>query len=274
MNAPGLAALPSLAASAFDLCAGEYDETFTNSRTGRAQRNQVWRRLERVFPAGSRILELNCGTGEDARFLATRGCRLLACDASAKMIEVARRRTQQAKYGDRIEFLELANEDVGRLAAKRRFEGAMSNFSGMNCVAELGPVARGLSALLGPGARLMLCVWSRICAAETASYLLRGEPRKAFRRFPGRGTARLNGTSFSVFYPSVREIRRAFLPWFELKAKRAVGLFVPPSYLEDWARKHQRWLATFENLDRYAAAWPVLRGLGDHVLLEFVRCPR
>src|SRR5208282_6229160 len=82
----------STAANAFDRAAGSYDELFTRSTIGQAQRKQVWERLLRVFAPGERILELNCGTGEDARFLARQGRSIVACDASMEMIEVARRR--------------------------------------------------------------------------------------------------------------------------------------------------------------------------------------
>src|ERR1700684_152928 len=76
----------------FDLLAEEYDTEFTRTLVGRAQRDAVWNVLDRHFKAGQRMLELNCGTGEDAVHLAHRGIRVVGCDASEKMIEVARRR--------------------------------------------------------------------------------------------------------------------------------------------------------------------------------------
>ena len=65
-------AVHTAAAVAFDRVASSYDELFTHTAIGRAQRKQVWEKLLAAFPPGSRILELNCGTGEDARFLAAR----------------------------------------------------------------------------------------------------------------------------------------------------------------------------------------------------------
>ena len=81
----------SAAATAFDRVADSYDELFTHTAIGMAQRKQVWGKLIAAFLTGSRILELNCGTGEDARFLAARGRSVVACDASTEMIEVAKR---------------------------------------------------------------------------------------------------------------------------------------------------------------------------------------
>jgi hypothetical protein len=106
---------------------------------------------------------------------------------------------------------------------------------------------------------------------EIAWYGVRGNFKKAFRRVRGRTVARLDGLSVPVWYPTIRCMRQVFSPWFRLRSIRAVGLFVPPSYVESWARKHPRVLAALQGMDRLFAAWPLLRGAGDHVLLEFTR---
>jgi ubiquinone/menaquinone biosynthesis C-methylase UbiE len=260
------------AAVAFDEVAHSYDELFTYTAIGRAQRAQVWTRLLAAFPPGSRILELNCGTGEDARFLAENGRSVVACDASAEMIAFAGRRTPDGSTRRSIEYLQIANENLDQLTVQRPFDGAFSNFSGLNCVAELKPVAQKLADLIRPQGRVLLCIWSRVCAAETLWYLFHGRPAKAIRRVSRKSWARLGQKTIPVFYPSIREVRRSFAPWFRLTSRRAVGLFVPPSYLEPVIRTRENLLARLEWLDRHCAHWPGLRDAGDHVLLEFVRC--
>jgi SAM-dependent methyltransferase len=262
----------STAASAFDRLADSYDDLFTRSSIGQAQRKQVWQRLLTAFAPGERILELNCGTGEDARFLAQRGRSIVACDASAKMIEVATARAQIAANGKDISFQQIANEDLDLLAGQIPFDGAYSNFSGLNCLEDLKPVARNLASLVRPGGRLLLCLWSRVCAGEIIWYLIHGNTRKALRRFSGQATVRLGELSITVSYPTVRKVRRVFAPWFELEQRSAIGLFVPPSYVEGWAQRHHAILGYLEELDRHFGRWPLLRDLGDHVLLEFTRC--
>lgn len=259
------------AATAFDAVADSYDEVFTYSTIGQAQRRMVWAKLLAAFPRGSRILELNCGTGEDARYLVERGRSVVACDASHSMIEVAKRRSLSGANAN-LEFLNLANEDLGFIPSQELFDGAFSNFSGLNCLADLRPFARNLAALVRPGGPVLLCLWSRVCFAEFFWYLLHGQPRKACRRFSGKATAKIGAVTIPVTYPTVSSLRRAFSPWFQLRSRSAVGLFVPPSYVERWMSKHSKVLSRLERLDKGSAEWPIFRDLGDHLLLELVRC--
>jgi ubiquinone/menaquinone biosynthesis C-methylase UbiE len=257
---------------AFDRVAATYDDLFTRTVIGQAQRKQVWKRLLHAFAPGDRILELNCGTGADATFLAARGRRILACDASAEMLKVANTRAQREAKGADVVFRHLSNEDLRLLFRRQPFDGAYSNFSGLNCLSDLQPVARDLASLVRPDGHVLICLWSRVCVGELVWYLLHGQTQKAFRRFSGKAQAKVGGLTISVSYPTVGEVQRAFAPWFELEDRHAIGLFVPPSYVESWARKHSVMVGYLEKLDETFAEFPVLRDFGDHVLLEFTRC--
>jgi ubiquinone/menaquinone biosynthesis C-methylase UbiE len=69
--------------------AADYDEHFTNTRLGRMLRQRVWRHLEEQFTAGQYLLDLACGTGEDALWLAKQGIHILALDGSPEMVRLA-----------------------------------------------------------------------------------------------------------------------------------------------------------------------------------------
>jgi len=109
------------------------------------------------------------------------------------------------------------------------------------------------------------------CAWETAWYLLRGQPGKAVRRWKRRDISAQFGNNppFKINYPSVRELRLAFAPEFELCEWTAVGMCVPPSYMEASAAAHPRAMNLAARLDRYVGSWPVLRAIADHVLIRF-----
>jgi ubiquinone/menaquinone biosynthesis C-methylase UbiE len=256
---------------AFDSIAQRYDELFTQSLIGRAQRGVVWDELARSFSPFDHILELNCGTGEDALFLARHGVSVLACDASPAMITVAQRRLASEAPQANLEFQVLSNEDLGKLHPSSQFDGAFSNFSGLNCVEDISPIAQSLSKLVRPNGRLILCVSTRFCVWETFWFLCRANVRKAFRRISGRTIAHIDGAAIPVWYPTIRHLRRIFAPWFQLRSFCAVGLFVPPSYLESQLRGRPSVIAFLEKMDSLLAALPLFRCVGDHVLLNFER---
>src|SRR5579863_1932910 len=81
----------------FDAIAERYDETFTTSKIGKAQRSSVWKELEKAFRPGDRVLEIGCGTGVDACFLAERGVTVVACDSSPRMIAVTSHRVKESE---------------------------------------------------------------------------------------------------------------------------------------------------------------------------------
>jgi ubiquinone/menaquinone biosynthesis C-methylase UbiE len=259
----------------FDAIAIRYDETFTSSRIGKAQRNAVWSELTTTFHSGNRVLELGCGTGIDACFLAARGVQVVACDPSSQMIEVVARRVRDRGLQDRVHPLVLRAEDISALPASELFDGAFSNFGALNCVEALGEVARDLARMLKPGASALLCWMGPYCAWEIIWYLVQGNREKAFRRLGQEGVdARIaDGAFLHVRYPSVKLLANTFAPEFRLKSIQGVGVAVPPSYVEPWAQRHPRLLNACEQFDSWAARCPGIRVLGDHVLVRLEREP-
>lgn len=247
------------AAAAFDQLAARYDELWTRAPAGRAQREAVWREIGTLFRPGERVLDLGCGTGEDAAWLERMGARVYAIDASPQMVEIARRRLGSASACE-----VLAAQDLPRLVPSEKFDGALANFGVLNCVADLRPVAAELARLVRPGGRVALCLMGRFCLWETVWSLLRGEPGKAFRRRRG---GVMTSLGFPVFYPPMADILADFAPEFRLVRRRGIGVFVPPSYV----KAPPRLCAALAWLDRFLGGWPLLRSMGDHCLLTFVR---
>jgi len=260
-------------AAPFDAIADRYDETFTSSLIGEAQRSAVWRKLVKTFRPGDHVLEIGCGTGVDACFLAERNVRVAACDPSPQMIDVATRRIHQMSLEKLVRPFVMRAEDITALRADELFDGAFSNFGALNCVEDLKGVARGLAGLLKPGAIAVLCWMGPSCFWEIGCYLAQGNRHKAFRRFNSDGvSARIgDGASIHVRYPSVRFLSRAFAPEFRLKSVQGIGVAVPPSYLEPWARRHPRLLRLCRQFDAYFGRCPGIRSMGDHVLVHLQR---
>jgi ubiquinone/menaquinone biosynthesis C-methylase UbiE len=239
-------------ATVFDRLAESYDDVWTHSPIGRAQREAVWRQLGHIFTPGQSVLELGCGTGEDAAHLQRCGVTVVAIDSSPGMVSVARRRGVDAAVR-RIEDLQLV---------EGMFDGAISNFGPLNCVRDLRPVAEQLARLVPSGGFLVFSIIGRFCLWETLYYLSRNDFRRAIRRWRGRAT--MSSDKVPIFYPSVAAIRRAFAPEFRLVHFAGIGCCIPPSYVQGIGRRQ---LQRLETIDRRIAGIPLLRALSDHRLL-------
>jgi len=161
----------------FDSIAPVYDATFTNNVSARLQRSRVWERMVESFPSKSHILEMACGTGEDALYLASLGYQVEAFDASQGMVQEARKRAvddpRLNQSLGQARFNTLSFEEMESLAGLS-FAGGFTNFGGLNCVADLGQAFSGFAEALSPGAPLLICMIGRFCLWEIFWPLLRG----------------------------------------------------------------------------------------------------
>lgn len=258
----------------FDTSAGGYDDRFTSSLTGSAQRERVHAYLDRSLPAGRplRILELACGTGEDAVWFARKGHTVTATDASEAMLQIARRKSDAANVSSMIEFRRIPIEEIRPASTDAPYDVVFSNFGGLNCVPPSGlrAAAPHLRALVRPGGRLIIVLMTSACAWETAYYLLKGRPREALRRRSSSAVAvRLGGAEVPTYYYSPASAAALFRPAFRLVAQRPVGFFLPPSYLEPYFAAHPRLFRTLFACERAVAGSAALAPVSDHALLDF-----
>jgi SAM-dependent methyltransferase len=241
------------AVRSFDHLAARYDDLWTTTPIGRAQRDLVWREIDPLFQPGDCILDIGCGTGEDAAHFTARGVTAHAFDPAPAMIEVAQKR---GGFTTSVLRAEEISEAGGM------YHGAISNFGALNCVDDLPGVARDLAALVPHGGLVAICILGRFCAWETLYYAARFQFRKAFRRLSGMARA-----DFTVYYPTVAQFCKAFAPGFQLQRWSGIGLFVPPSYVP----LPGRLVGLLNKIDFAFARLPLLRALADHRLLIFVR---
>ena len=196
----------------FDHAAAAYDADFTHTPLARALRARVWARLDVRFAPGQSVLELGCGTGEDARRLAERGVRVVATDQSAAMLRVAAAKTAGLPVTTaHLDLKALAPSPA--LLAHAPYAGVFSNFGAVNALADFAPLAAWLAPLVQPGGRVILVVMGRWCAWEIGWHLLRLQPRTAFRRLRrGGAVAHVGGAPLTVHYPSTAALQARLCP--------------------------------------------------------------
>jgi len=151
------------------------------------------------------------------------------------------------------------------------FDGALSNFSGLNSVANLNRTARDLASMVPLGAPVIVCLSTRFCLSETLWFLFHGKVRKAFRRSFAIATVKVGECAVKIHYPALGKVRKSFSPSFFMRSCTGIGVAIPPSFLEPVSRKYPRVLGLLRRIDKGISRLPFFRSIGDHMLLYFER---
>jgi SAM-dependent methyltransferase len=247
----------------FDAAANEYDLIFTDNSVGIAQRDRVWYFIDQLkLKTGSTVLEVNCGTGQDAKYWRSKGYSIIASDISPEMISVAR-----TKYPE-IDFRVLNLTDIDQLNIEP--QTIFSNFGGLNCLAEpdLKLFFEKAGKLLATGERLMCVIMGKKTTWDRWYLFMKGR----FNDWNRRNTSQVlivsvNGTMVSTWYYSPKEITRLLSPNFEVELLRPIGLFVPPSYMAPFFIKRPRMLRLLIALEK-RCSFSFLANRSDHYFIS------
>ncbi len=251
----------------FDALAEDYDRSEVQNPIRQLMRSRSVSALARSFPSQARLLDVGCGTGTEAIWLAQHGHRITAVDSSQAMLEVLCRRAAAA--GIDIPTRVMKAGDLSRLAeelGEDSFDGAYSSFGALNTEPSLDPSIAALSRLVRPGGRIVLSVMNRWCVAEVALMVAGGRAKQAFRRLRPSLAVALGGASTEVTYPSWPALRRALNPNFQTLSLEALTLLLPP-YAWSALAPHERTYRTLARVDQALAPRRPFAWLGDHLLV-------
>lgn len=249
---------------AFDTYAREYDLHFTNTLTGKAQRHIVHDYLVQHLQKNLDVLEINCGTGEDALFISQRCKSVLATDQSGGMIAVAR---EKLRHSGQAEARILDINHIHSL--DKTFDLLFSNFGGINCLNknELEQLSKNANLLLKENGEAIFVIMPQKCVWETLYFSAKLNFRKAFRRGRDKVKATLNESTFNTYYYSPRKIQAIFSNHFDTVKILPVGFFIPPSYLNSFFGKRPNTFSVLEKLEKKNRV-SFLAPYSDHYLIH------
>lgn len=251
----------------FDIAASTYDVTFTNTVIGKLQRSYVYGHLSNCLNNQSvrSVLEINCGTGEDAFWLSGQGYRVTATDISEKMIQVA----QQKKQAENITFRQADINALPAVFPSAQFDCIFSDFGGLNCLSpgELKTFFANAASLLPRNGSLFLVIMPKNTLWEQGYFLLKGQSGNIFRRKQEKVLANVDGEKIATYYYNPNDIKKLSEEHFTITTVKPVGLFVPPSYLETFISSKPKTTALLNYLENKAKNLSFTARYADHYFI-------
>jgi ubiquinone/menaquinone biosynthesis C-methylase UbiE len=259
--------------STFDAIAEEYDEDFTTSVTGKIQKEIVRKFICKSLEENDRnILEINCGTGDDAIYFSNEGFNIIATDISQGMINECEKKNTKYNLSN-IRFLRSAFSELTEKLPEEKFDVIISNFGGLNCIRrnEIIKLQSDLYKLLNKNGKLFICLMGKFCLWESIYFLYKTDLKNSFRRMNGNAEGKFFNDRFKVYYYSPSYIKKLFKENFEFQALHPVGILTPPTYLENYFKKKRRTLKYLSKIENGFSAISILSNFSDHYLIEFRR---
>lgn len=252
----------------FDAEAIIYDQDFESNPITRRLRPILWTSFLQHFSAGDHVLDLNCGTGTDAIMLAEHGIRVTAIDASPGMIETTNQKIASRHVSDFISTRQLRFEHLDQLAAGC-FDGAISNFGGLNCTNDPANVLSKLAQRLKPGNVFVACLMNKYSLWESMSFACRGRFGEATRRMRGDALmAHVGGAQLPVWYYSAGKFCGMLSEWFTPIRIYGLSIISPTPNSHRFATMHPHLTSILSNLDDVIRGYSPFRYLGDHFVIE------
>lgn len=253
----------------FDNAASGYDQDFTHSEIGILQRKRVWKFLDKSLNGRTnlKILELNCGTGEDANTLAQKGNIVVASDISNEMLNVAKTKQLASK----ITFLKLDLNDLDISKLDTDFDLVFSNFGGINCIdhSSLNTLGTAISHVLKPKGQFIAVIMPKVCIWESLYFLLKRKPSKILRRNKEYAMVNVSGKSVKTWYYNPKSLDELIGGGFIRETLKPIGLFIPPSYMENFFKKRTRLLKFMNNIEVVVSNFSWQARFSDHFYIQY-----
>lgn len=211
---------------AYEAAAPDYDRQIQGDGW---MRNVLWDRYARLFCAGQTVLDLGCGTGIDAVFLAQRGIRVMGIDASPAMIAQSRAKLVTA---DLQGLVDLRVMDIARIGSlpEAGFDGIVCAFATLSTQAGLDEVADSIAHLLVPRGILVVHLLNRWSLWEWLGLVRCRQFGRARRlgRNPVRNFMIGGRTVAHYLYQPGAAYARFFQSRFALRRAYGIGILRPP----------------------------------------------
>jgi len=247
---------------------------------GEHMREVFRRHLTTAFSRGHRVLEIGCGTGIDAVWLAQSGIDVVATDISREMVKRAEARAESLGLGNLVHARRVAANEIevlGEEFGPDVFDGAYCHAGALNMDPNLRNVPHQLARLMRRHALFVCSVINKTSLFEIVFYLAVLRPRKAFRRLnrvvpiPISRRDPLNRYAVPTRFYSPAEVGRIFAADFSVVGTQGLQVFLPPSNLADEYEQLRPLFVPLEQIEEWLSNHRPMNAWGHHTIITLQR---
>jgi ubiquinone/menaquinone biosynthesis C-methylase UbiE len=221
--------------------------------------------IESQSVPGSSILELNCGTGLDSLYFASKGHPVMATDNAEGMIAQLQEKIKTQHSEDKIETRRCSFSALNQLGDVR-FDYIISNFGGLNCSDNLDKILLQFKDHLNEHGKVTMAIMPRVSPWELVM-VLKGKFKTAFRRFRKNTPAHVEGVHFSVYYYNPSYVMKVLRKDFDLVTLKGVYFAVPPDFYEGFVERYPKMYRFLKAIERRLGNWFPFNVCCDHYLI-------
>lgn len=221
--------------------------------------------LKRYFQPGQNLIEIGCGTGEEAKEMIKHGCKLVLTDLSIEMLKVAK-----TKLDSNAKLLNLPAEYIDSF--KIQFDGAYSSFGVLNCISDVPSFFKKLHKILKPGSFFIASFINRWYWGDFIFFTL-GITNYLKKRLKGWGYITLDGKEYDVsarFY-SLNDIKKFSKNYFTIKKVYALPFLLPPAYLKPQERLPEKLFKFLQKIENSINHYFPFNYFGERTVVVFQR---
>lgn len=251
---------------AFTKQSNHYDKDDEENAILQWMRKVVRNHVLKYLKEDGKILELNAGTGLDALYFGKKGYRVHATDIAEGMINEVEEKIKSNMLGQKMTCQQCSYTELDKIESTA-FDYVFSNFGGLNCIPDLHEVIKNLPSLLSPDAYVTFVIMPPVCPWEM-SFLLRGNFRRAFRRYAkGGAKAHLEGEYFQTYYFSPCEVEKKFGKNFKKIALQGLASISPPPHNVRVQERFPNFYNLLTNVDEKLSFTFPFNKWADHYIL-------
>jgi len=260
-------------AHAFSKKALVYDQFGENHPNLTRMRKIVYAHVLSLLKPGSKILEINAGTGTDASFFAEKGFRIHATDISKEMVAKIDEKIKERDLDANLSSQQISFKDLQHVK-HQPFQHILSNLGGLNCISNLEDVFVQFSSLLTPGGIVTIVIMPPVCPWEWLA-LLGGDSKTAIRRLHGNGVlANVEGVQFKTYYHTPKQVHESLGSDYVFLKRGALSLFAPPADNKKFSHRHPSLYRVVVKLDQLLGHHPPFNNWGDFFIASYYFRPR